>query len=173
MMAATEAAGPMMAAAAAPAAAGAAGAAGAGLGGSLMSGLYGMLPGIPMGSQQAAMLAGQTGAFGLPGLAATGNAAASAASGPLGQAIWGGLSNLTGPGGSTVMQGLRGANTAMRGLNMLQGGGQQAPQRAPLRPAPVQTGSPPQMAQNMPTPAQLAAWRRVKGRMQPQTGRMA
>lgn len=160
-----------------PAAAGAAGAGaagaglGAGLGGSsLMNGLYGMLPGMVPGSQQAAMLAGQTGAFGLPGLAATGNAAASAASGPLGQSIWSGLSKLTGPGSNQFMQGMRGLNAARSGLQMMQP--QQQAQRSPPRVAPVQMGSPPQASAKMPTPAQLAAYRRVRG-MQRQGREMA
>jgi hypothetical protein len=181
MMAATEVAGGMAAPAAAAglgaaglgAGAGAAGAAGAGgLGSGLMSGLYGMLPGMVPGSQQAAMLASQTGSFGLPGLAATGNAAASGVSGPLGQSIWSGLSKLTGPGGNNLMTGLRGANTAMRGMQMMQGGGQgQPPPRSAPRVPPVQMGSPPQMAQRMPTPAELAAYRRVKWRAGDQGGR--
>lgn len=144
---------------------------GAGGGGGLMSGLYGLLPGIPFGSEQAAMLASQTGTFGLPGLAATGNAAASAFPGTLSSAFWGGADKLL--NGGRMMDTLRGANMARSGIGMMQGGQQPMQQRRAPAAAPVQSGPPPQMAGNMPTPAQLAAWRRVKGRMPPQTGRMA
>jgi hypothetical protein len=135
---------------------------GTGGGGGLMSGLYGLLPGIPFGSEQAAMLASQTGTFGLPGLAATGNAAASAFPGTFSSAFWGGADKLL--NGGRMADTLRGANMARTGMQMMQGGSPQ--QRQPMLPvsAPVQSGAPPQMAGNAPTPAQLAAWRRVKGR---------
>jgi len=50
---------------------------------------YGSLPGMTMGSQQAAMLAAQTGEFGLPGLMSTGGSATySGAGGPLAKALF-------------------------------------------------------------------------------------
>jgi hypothetical protein len=175
MMAATEAAGPMMAAAAAPAAAGAAGlgAAGAGLGAmapGVLTGAGGMM--IPTGITPSVMGALGAGDVGMASTLA-GNAMQRGIAGLISPFQMLNPETLEPAFGGKMMSGLRGANTAMRGLNMLQGGGQQAPQRAPLRPAPVQTGSPPQMAMRRPTPAQLAAWHRVHGGNRAEIERMA
>jgi hypothetical protein len=54
-----------------------------------LSAAYGSLPGMTAGSQQAAMLAAQTGEFGLPGLMSTGGSATySGAGGPLAKALF-------------------------------------------------------------------------------------
>jgi hypothetical protein len=54
-----------------------------------LSSAYGSLPGMTAGSQQAAMLAAQTGEFGLPGLMSTGGSATySGAGGPLAKALF-------------------------------------------------------------------------------------
>lgn len=69
---------------------------------------YGSLPGMTMGSQQAAMLAAQTGEFGLSGLMSTGGSATYAgAGGPLAQVAF----------SSGTPAGMR---MGMQGMNMLQ-----------------------------------------------------
>lgn len=69
---------------------------------------YGSLPGMTMGSQQAAMLAAQTGEFGLSGLMSTGGSATYAgAGGPLAQMAF----------SSGTPAGMR---MGMQGINMLQ-----------------------------------------------------
>jgi hypothetical protein len=69
---------------------------------------YGSLPGMTMGSQQAAMLAAQTGEFGLPGLMSTGGSATYAgAGGPLAKMAF----------SSGTPSGMR---MGMQGVNMLQ-----------------------------------------------------
>ena len=69
---------------------------------------YGSLPGMTMGSQQAAMLAAQTGEFGLSGLMSTGGSATYAgAGGPLAQMAF----------SSGTPAGMR---MGMQGMNMLQ-----------------------------------------------------
>jgi hypothetical protein len=76
---------------------------------------YGSLPGMTMGSQQAAMLAAQTGEFGLPGLMSTGGSATYAgAGGPLAK-----MAFSSGTPSSMRM--------GMQGMNMLQ---QSAPRPA-------------------------------------------
>jgi hypothetical protein len=69
---------------------------------------YGSLPGMTMGSQQAAMLAAQTGEFGLPGLMSTGGSATYAgAGGPLAKMVF----------SSGTPAGMR---MGMQGINMMQ-----------------------------------------------------
>jgi len=81
-----------------------------------LSAAYGSLPGMTMGSQQAAMLAAQTGEFGLPGLMATGQSATSAgAGGPLAKALFSSGTPAT-------------ARMGMQGLSLMQ---QSAPQSPP------------------------------------------
>jgi len=80
-----------------------------------LSGAYGSLPGMTMGSQQAAMLAAQTGEFGLPGLMATGQSATSAgAGGPLAKALFSSGTPAT-------------ARMGMQGLSLMQQSAPQAP----------------------------------------------
>lgn len=80
-----------------------------------LSAAYGSLPGMTMGSQQAAMLAAQTGEFGLPGLMATGQSATSAgAGGPLAKALFSSGTPTT-------------ARMGMQGLNLMQQSVPQAP----------------------------------------------
>jgi len=176
MMAATEAA-PIIAGAAAPAAAAGLGAAGAGAAGAgLGAGLGAMSPGvltaangmmIPTGISPSVMGALGAGDLGM---------ATSLAGNSLQRGIAGLLSPFKMVNPQTLepaIFGNKGMGMMRSGLGMMQQGQQQ--QRQPVGPmsgAPVQQGPPPQMAGNVPTPAQLAAWRRVKGRMQPQTGRM-
>lgn len=77
---------------------------------------YGSLPGMTMGSQQAAMLAAQTGEFGLPGLMSTGGSATYAgAGGPLAKMAFS-------SGSPTAMR------MGMQGINLMQ---QSAPQASP------------------------------------------
>jgi hypothetical protein len=187
MMAATEMAGPMMAAAA-PAAAGAAGlgAAGAGLGaagaglGAAGAGLGAMTPGVLTAANGMIIPTGVTPSV----MGALGAGDAGMASTLAGNAMQRGIAGLISPFkmvnpqtlepmfGSKLMSGMRGANMARQGINMMQGGGQgQPPPRSAPRVPPVQMGSPPQMAQRMPTPAELAAYRRVKWRTGDQGGR--
>jgi hypothetical protein len=81
-----------------------------------LSAAYGSLPGMTMGSQQAAMLAAQTGEFGLPGLMATGQSATSAgAGGSLAKALFSSGTPAT-------------ARMGMQGLSLMQ---QSAPQVPP------------------------------------------
>ncbi|MCO5760381.1 MAG: hypothetical protein NHG36_02550 [Chromatiaceae bacterium] len=118
-----------------------------------------MLPGL--GAEQAAMLAAQTGEFGLSGLAATGNAAASAAGGPGAQALWGAASQLTGPMGaklSAAGKGLSAANSAMQMA-------QSRPQGQQVRQPPMPTGGG-MPRQATPSPIQIAMWRRAQRRQQ-------
>ncbi len=76
---------------------------------------YGSLPGMTMGSQQAAMLAAQTGEFGLPGLMSTGGSATYAgAGGPLAKMAFS-------SGSPTAMR------IGMQGINMMQQSAPQAP----------------------------------------------
>jgi hypothetical protein len=80
-----------------------------------LSAAYGSLPGMTMGSQQAAMLAAQTGEFGLPGLMATGQSATSAgAGGPLAKALFSSGTPAT-------------ARIGMQGLSLMQQSAPQAP----------------------------------------------
>jgi len=80
-----------------------------------LSAAYGSLPGMTMGSQQAAMLAAQTGEFGLPGLMATGQSATSAgAGGPLAKALFSSGTPAT-------------ARMGMQGLSLMQQSAPQAP----------------------------------------------
>jgi hypothetical protein len=80
-----------------------------------LSAAYGSLPGMTMGSQQAAMLAAQTGEFGLPGLMATGQSATSAgAGGPLAKALFSSGTPTT-------------ARMGMQGLSLMQQSAPQAP----------------------------------------------
>jgi hypothetical protein len=80
-----------------------------------LSGAYGSLPGMTMGSQQAAMLAAQTGEFGLPGLMATGQSATSAgAGGSLAKALFSSGTPAT-------------ARMGMQGLSLMQQSAPQAP----------------------------------------------
>lgn len=73
-----------------------------------LSGAYGSLPGMTAGSQQAAMLAAQTGEFGLPGLMSTGGSATySGAGGPLAKALFS-------PGTAKT------ASMGLQGVSMLQ-----------------------------------------------------
>ena len=82
----------------------------------LMASAYGSLPGMTMGSQQAAMLAAQTGEFGIPGLMSTGGSATYAgAGGPLAKMAFS-------SGSPTAMR------MGMQGINLMQ---QSAPQAAP------------------------------------------
>ena len=86
-----------------------------------LSAAYGSLPGMTMGSQQAAMLAAQTGEFGLPGLMATGQSATSAgAGGPLARALFSSGTPST-------------ARMGMQGLNLLQQSAPQAPPAPGIR----------------------------------------
>ena len=88
---------------------------------------YGSLPGMTMGSQQAAMLAAQTGEFGLPGLMSTGGSATYAgAGGPLAKMVFS-------SGSPTAMR------MGMQGINMMQ---QSAPQAPP--PPGIKRGQVPQ-----------------------------
>jgi len=88
---------------------------------------YGSLPGMTMGSQQAAMLAAQTGEFGLPGLMSTGGSATYAgAGGPLAKMAFS-------SGSPTAMR------MGMQGMNMMQ---QSAPQAPP--PPGIKRGQVPQ-----------------------------
>jgi hypothetical protein len=80
-----------------------------------LSAAYGSLPGMTIGSQQAAMLAAQTGEFGLPGLMATGQSATSAgAGGPLAKALFSSGTPAT-------------ARMGMQGLSLMQQSAPQAP----------------------------------------------
>lgn len=80
-----------------------------------LSAAYGSLPGMTMGSQQAAMLAAQTGEFGLPGLMATGQSATSAgAGGSLAKALFSSGTPTT-------------ARMGMQGLSLMQQSAPQAP----------------------------------------------
>jgi len=80
-----------------------------------LSAAYGSLPGMTMGSQQAAMLAAQTGEFGLPGLMATGQSATSAgAGGSLAKALFSSGTPAT-------------ARMGMQGLSLMQQSAPQAP----------------------------------------------
>lgn len=73
-----------------------------------LSTAYGSLPGMAMGSEQAAMLAAQTGEFGLPGLMSTGGSATySGAGGTLGKALFS-------PGTAKT------ASMGLQGISMLQ-----------------------------------------------------
>lgn len=126
---------------------------------SLAAGLYGMLPGL--GAEQAAMLAAQTGEFGLSGLAATGNAAASAAGGPGSQALWGAASQLTGPLGAKLGAAGKGLSAANSAMQMAQGGQQGQQVRAP----PMPTGGG-MSRQAVPSPMQIVMWRRAQRRQQ-------
>lgn len=80
-----------------------------------LSAAYGSLPGMTIGSQQAAMLAAQTGEFGLPGLMATGQSATSAgAGGSLAKALFSSGTPTT-------------ARMGMQGLSLMQQSAPQAP----------------------------------------------
>lgn len=77
---------------------------------------YGSLPGMTLGSEQAAMLAAQTGEFGIPGLVSTGGSATYAgAGGPLAKLAF----SSTNPAAMRM---------GMQGINLMQ---QSAPQAAP------------------------------------------
>jgi hypothetical protein len=90
-------------------------AAAAGTANPFLTAAYGSLPGMTMGSEQAAMLAAQTGEFGLPGLISTGGSATYAgAGGPLAK-----MAFSSGTPSSMRM--------GMQGMNMLQ---QSAPRPA-------------------------------------------
>ena len=148
-------------AASVPAAAGA-GAAAPGL----TAGLYDLL--LPqVGAQQAAMLAEQTGTFGMPGLAATGNAAASVGS-PAEQALWGQLSQWTGPQGAKLGKAADTLKAASRGMQAAQLLNPQQQQMA--RPVPATLPAPmPQMPQTgstgrAPTPIEIAMAKRYLAR---------
>lgn len=81
-----------------------------------LTSVYGSLPGMTMGSQQAAMLAAQTGEFGIPGLMSTGGSATYAgAGGPLANLAF----SQTNPAAMRM---------GMQGINLMQ---QSAPQAAP------------------------------------------
>jgi len=102
-------------------------AAAAGTANPFLASAYGSLPGMTMGSQQAAMLAAQTGEFGLPGLMSTGGSATYAgAGGPLAKMAFS-------SGSPTAMR------MGMQGMNMLQ---QSAPQAPP--PPGIKRGQVPQ-----------------------------
>jgi hypothetical protein len=127
--AAAAAAAEMATAAAASQAAASAGtaAAAAGTANPFLATAYGSLPGMTMGSQQAAMLAAQTGEFGLPGLMSTGGSATYAgAGGPLAKMAFS-------SGSPTAMR------MGMQGMNMMQ---QSAPQAPP--PPGIKRGQVPQ-----------------------------
>jgi hypothetical protein len=116
--AAAAAAAEMATAAAASQAAASAGtaAAAAGTVNPFLTSVYGSLPGMTMGSQQAAMLAAQTGEFGIPGLMSTGGSATYAgAGGPLARLAF----SQTNPAAMRM---------GMQGINLMQ---QSAPQAAP------------------------------------------
>ncbi len=116
--AAAAAAAEMATAAAASQAAASAGtaAAAAGTANPFLATAYGSLPGMTMGSQQAAMLAAQTGEFGIPGLMSTGGSATYAgAGGPLAKLAF----SQTNPAAMRM---------GMQGINLMQ---QSAPQAAP------------------------------------------
>jgi hypothetical protein len=90
-------------------------AAAAGTANPFLASAYGSLPGMTMGSQQAAMLAAQTGEFGLPGLMSTGGSATYAgAGGPLAKMAFS-------SGSPTAMR------MGMQGINMMQQSAPQAP----------------------------------------------
>ncbi len=90
-------------------------AAAAGTANPFLASAYGSLPGMTMGSQQAAMLAAQTGEFGLPGLMATGQSATSAgAGGSLAKALFSSGTPAT-------------ARMGMQGLSLMQQSAPQAP----------------------------------------------
>jgi len=102
-------------------------AAAAGTANPFLASAYGSLPGMTMGSQQAAMLAAQTGEFGLPGLMSTGGSATYAgAGGPLAKMAFS-------SGSPTAMR------MGMQGINMMQ---QSAPQAPP--PPGIKRGQVPQ-----------------------------
>ena len=102
-------------------------AAAAGTANPFLASAYGSLPGMTMGSQQAAMLAAQTGEFGLPGLMSTGGSATYAgAGGPLAKMVFS-------SGSPTAMR------MGMQGMNMMQ---QSAPQAPP--PPGIKRGQVPQ-----------------------------
>ena len=127
--AAAAAAAKMATAAAASQAAASAGTAAtaAGTANPFLASAYGSLPGMTMGSQQAAMLAAQTGEFGLPGLMSTGGSATYAgAGGPLAKMAFS-------SGSPTAMR------MGMQGMNMMQ---QSAPQAPP--PPGIKRGQVPQ-----------------------------
>lgn len=116
--AAAAAAAEMATAAAASQAAASAGTAAAAVGTAnpFLATAYGSLPGMTMGSQQAAMLAAQTGEFGIPGLMSTGGSATYAgAGGPLANLAF----SQTNPAAMRM---------GMQGINLMQ---QSAPQAAP------------------------------------------
>lgn len=76
---------------------------------------YGSLPGMTLGSEQAAMLAAQTGEFGIPGLVSTGGSATYAgAGGPLARMAFS-------PANPTAMR------MGMQGVNLMQQSTPQAP----------------------------------------------
>lgn len=108
-----------------------------GYGGGALAGsqaAYGALPGVASGSQQAAMLAAQTGEFGVPGLLATGSAAAGAQGvSPMTSSLLNFGSKATTPGGQTISP-MQQASVA----NQFLGRNQQAQQRMPNAPM-VQT----------------------------------
>ena len=88
---------------------------------------YGSLPGMTLGSEQAAMLAAQTGEFGIPGLMSTGGSATYAgAGGPLAKMAFS-------SGSPTAMR------MGMQGVSMMQ---QSAPQAPP--PPGIKRGQVPQ-----------------------------
>jgi len=102
-------------------------AAAAGTANPFLASAYGSLPGMTMGSQQAAMLAAQTGEFGLPGLMSTGGSATYAgAGGPLAKMAFS-------SGSPTAMR------MGMQGVSMMQ---QSAPQAPP--PPGIKRGQVPQ-----------------------------
>ncbi len=127
--AAAAAAAEMATAAAASQAAASAGtaAAAAGTANPFLASAYGSLPGMTMGSQQAAMLAAQTGEFGLPGLMSTGGSATYAGAG-------GPLAKMAFSSGSPAAM-----RMGMQGVSMMQ---QSAPQAPP--PPGIKRGQVPQ-----------------------------
>jgi len=120
--------------ASAPGVAGAAGTAG-GIGTKVANAAYGALPGMQAGGQQAAMLAAQTGQFGVPGLLSTG-AAASGAQGisPVAASMFnfGAKASLPSASGSQMQQ-LAMANNMMR---------PQQPQQQAMAPPPMPISRP-------------------------------
>jgi hypothetical protein len=108
------------------------------------------------------MLAAQNAGLGLPAFTATGDALASTASGPVGQALWSGANQLAGglsQIGNTLKPYTQAATRAQRMMGLAQ------PQQQRQPPAPMQGAPRPQMAQaaqsNVPNPAQLAAYKRM------------
>ena len=90
-------------------------AAAAGTANPFLASAYGSLPGMTMGSQQAAMLAAQTGEFGLPGLMSTGGSATYAGAG-------GPLAKMAFSSGSPAAM-----RMGMQGVSMMQQSAPQAP----------------------------------------------